>query len=329
MYQVISGDQFSKKKLIEIFAKTNRIKANPEKYRSVLKHKIVALMFYEPSTRTRFSFAAAVKRLGGMVISAENAAENSSGAKGETIEDTVMTLQGYVDAIVMRHPSDDAAERAGKVARVPFFNAGSGKKEHPTQALLDVYTIFQTRGNLDNLKIAVVGDLKYGRTVHSLLKLLILFRGLEVHTLAAEALALPSEYVKLVEKRGGKVVAHKRWGELPSDLDVIYQTRIQMERLQNEKLEPKDAIFVIDKKVMTRFGLKTILLHPLPRAGEVSPEVDNDKRALYFKQAQNGLYVRMALLLEALWESDIEENVKNEQLADARILVEGPPRFFS
>jgi aspartate carbamoyltransferase catalytic subunit len=240
-----------------------------------------------------------------------------------------MTLQGYVDAIVMRHPDDDAAERAGKVARVPFFNAGSGKREHPTQALLDVYTIFQAKRRLDNLKVAVIGDLKCGRTVHSLLKLLSLFEGLEVHTLAAKALSLPSEYVKLVEKRGGKIIAHQRLEQLPTDLDVIYQTRIQVERLQNEDVKLEETKFVIDKKVMARFSQKTILLHPLPRAGEIALEVDSDKRALYFKQAQNGMYVRMALLLEALWESDMEESEQNEKVVEGKILLEGPMRFFS
>ncbi len=298
---VISSEQYDVKKLTNLFALTNEIKKSQKKYKSILSDKIIATLFFEPSTRTRLSFEAAAFNLGANLISTENAASNSSGVKGETIEDTILTVQNYADLIVMRHSDDDSAEKAIKVATVPFISAGSGKKEHPTQALLDLFTILDKKGHLDKLKIALVGDLKYGRTIHSLVKLILNFKKITFYAFPACNLNLPEEYIEEIKRRGGNYQEVNSWKKLPQDLDFIYQTRVQKERFCGESFtQEEETKCYLNKKTMTHFGQETFILHPLPRNGEINIDLDNDRRAVYFEQAKNGVYVRMALLMKLL-----------------------------
>lgn len=298
MTHVTSCEQFSRGYLEDLFRLTDEIRLHMPRYSCALSGKIIATLFYEPSTRTRLSFEAAVQRLGGRIISTENAREMSSAVKGESLQDTIRVIQGYSDALVLRHPDENAADEAARVSQVPVINAGSGSGEHPTQALLDIYTIYKYKSKLDDLSVAVLGDLLYGRTIHSLLKLLALYRGVTVYGLSREELALPEEYLSYLEQRGVNYIPCRRLEELPREVDVIYHTRTQTERGWTSGLEMKE--FVIDVPAMNRFSRDTILMHPLPRNQEISFEVDNDNRAIYFEQSLNGMYIRMGLLYQML-----------------------------
>ena len=295
MKNLISCDQFTKENLKELFDLADVVRANPEKYMNALNGKVVTTLFFEPSTRTRLSFETAVVRLGGRLVSTENGKTNSSSTKGETLEDTIKVVTGYTDAIIMRHSFNDAAERAAKVATVPVINAGSGKGEHPTQSLLDAYTIKREKGRLDNLKIALLGDLINGRTIHSLIKLFSQYENIEFYALSKENLCLPEKYVKIIEDSGNKYFKCYSFSELPKDVDIMYHTRIQAERC-DEDLGKEE--FVINKEILDQFSENTLVLHPLPRVDEISTDIDDDKRAKYFEQAHNGMWVRMALLLK-------------------------------
>ena len=297
MKNLISCEQLSKQDLKELFDLADVVRANPKKYSNALDGKVVTTLFFEPSTRTRLSFETAVERLGGKLISTENARENSSSTKGEILEDTISVVSGYSDAIVMRHSFNDAAERAARVANIPIINAGSGKGEHPTQSLLDAYTIRNKKGRLDNLKIAILGDLVNGRTIHSLIKLFGLYDNIEFYALSKENLALPEKYVKIIEDTGNKYYKCYSFDDIPKDVDIMYHTRIQAER-SDEDLGKEQ--FVINKEVLDKFSDNTLVMHPLPRVDEISTDIDGDKRAIYFEQAHNGMWVRMALLLEVL-----------------------------
>ena len=296
MKHVLSAKQYNRESLEELFKLTDDIKNNPQKYSKKLEGKIVAVMFYEPSTRTRMSFQTAVLRLGGQVISTENAASNSSGRKGESLQDTVKILQGYADAIVIRHSSETMPEEASQVAKVPILNGGAGKGEHPTQALLDVYTIREYRGTVDNLKIAVLGDLLNGRTIHSLLRLVSLYDNVEVYGLSKECFALPQEYIDMLAERGIEYKKCNSFDDIPNDVDVLYHTRIQSERFEGDFGREE---YIINKEILNKFSDHTIVLHPLPRNEEISEDIDDDPRAMYFKQAHNGLYIRMGLFVQA------------------------------
>ena len=245
-------------------------------------------------------------RLGGKNISVESAREASSAIKGESIEDTVRVVEGYCDAIVMRHYDKESAVTAAAVAAVPIFNAGAGSGEHPTQGLLDIYTLFRHKGGVDGISLAVVGDLLYGRTVHSLVKLLALYDNVKIYGLSCAALRLPAEYIEYIEARGAKYFPCQSFLDIPVDVDAIYQTRTQLERFEDSDIEVCE--FIIDNNVMSRFSKDTMLLHPLPRNAEIAAEVDTDPRALYFAQAHNGMYIRMALLDGALNRRVFAEN---------------------
>lgn len=301
MKHLISCHQFTQTEILSLFELTDKIKSNPSLYCEALKNKVIATVFYEPSTRTRLSFSSAIVRLGASLISTENAYENSSANKGETLEDTIRIIQGYADAIVLRHPDNDAAQKAAHVASVPILNAGSGGKEHPTQGLLDLYTINTYKKSLNNLKIAFIGDLKYGRTIHSLLKLLTLFDGLEIHSLSVKELELPIEFHHLFTERNVKYIKHESMDTLPRNIDILYQTRIQKERLQNEGIHPHKASFIINKQILDTFSADTYLMHPLPRIDEIDNDVDTDARSIFFQQAHNGLYIRMAVLYKCFY----------------------------
>ncbi len=300
---VLSAGQYTRQSLEELFDLASNIKANPEKYSKSIEGKIVATMFYEPSTRTRLSFETAVLRLGGQVISTENASSNSSVKKGETLKDTVRVLQNYADAIVIRHSDVNSATDAASVSRVPILNAGSGKGEHPTQALLDMYTIREKRGKIDGVKVAILGDLVYGRTIHSLIKLLALYNDVEIYGLSKKDFMLPQEYIDFLKEKNINYTICNSFNDIPKDIDVMYHTRIQQERFEGDFGKEE---YIINKEVLSNFSENTIVLHPLPRTGEISEDIDDDPRALYFEQAGNGLYIRMGLLLQAFNKEVVE-----------------------
>ena len=284
MKHILSSEQYNRESLEELFTLADKIRNNMKEYSHKLDDKIIAVMFYEPSTRTRLSFETAALKLGAKIITTENAREFSSAAKGETIQDTVKVIAGYADAMVIRHSSDTSAIEAAK-------------GEHPTQALLDMYTIKHKKGTIDGVKVAILGDLLYGRTIHSLIKLLSLYDNVEIYGLSKEAFMLPQEYIDMLKTRGIEYKKCNSFDDLPKDLDVIYHTRIQAERFEGDFGKEE---FIINKEVLDRFSEHTILMHPLPRVIEISTDVDDDPRACYFEQAHNGLYIRMALLLQVL-----------------------------
>ena len=298
MRHVLSCEQFNREEIDSLFKLTDHIRENEKAYDGSISDKVVATLFYEPSTRTRLSFEAAILRLGGKNISTENAQEMSSAIKGESLEDTIRVAHAYADAIIMRHPEIDSATRAAAASNVPVINAGAGSGEHPTQALLDAYTIYKNKGKLDGISVAILGDLLYGRTIHSLIKLLSLYENITIYGLSIPSLALSDDYIKYIEDRGVKYVKVESLKELPSDLDIIYQTRTQTERFENTGIKAEEII--INTEIMKHFGPDTLILHPLPRRHEICPEVDNDPRAKYFEQSLNGMYVRMGLLYEIL-----------------------------
>jgi aspartate carbamoyltransferase len=261
----------------------------------LLKGKILANLFYEPSTRTSSSFTSAMERLGGSVIPI-NEVRYSSVSKGESLPDTVRTLECYADVIVLRHPEVGAAAQAAHYARKPVINAGDGIGEHPTQALLDLFTILEELGRIDGLTVTMLGDLKYGRTVHSLARLLSLY-DVRLHYVSPEILRMPPELIEQVRGRGVAQGEHLELTAILPESDVLYVTRIQKERFDDLQVyEAVKGSFVVTSETMGRAKEKMIVMHPLPRVGEIAMEVDDDPRAAYFRQMEYGLYVRMALL---------------------------------
>jgi aspartate carbamoyltransferase catalytic subunit len=258
----------------------------------------MATIFYEPSTRTRLSFEAAIAKLGGDIISTENAKEFSSAAKGESLEDTIRIVSGYADVIVLRHYESGAADRAAKVSPVPIINAGDGPGQHPTQALLDIYTINKEIGKLDGISIAMVGDLSYSRTVRSLAYLLAKYKNIKIYFVAPEVVRMREDIKEYLDEHAVSFSEETDLVKVSSKVDVIYQTRIQKERF-GEKLDDYEKAkdkYIIDKEILKYMKKRAIIMHPLPRVNEIKIEVDKDPRAAYFRQAQNGLYIRMALL---------------------------------
>ncbi len=262
-----------------------------------LQGRLLATVFYEPSTRTRFSFEAAMHRLGGQVLSAENATRASSAAKGESLEDAICVIGGYVDGIVLRHPEIGAAERAAQVAQVPVISAGDGPGHHPTQALLDLYTIRKELGRLDHLRIGLAGDLRNGRTVRSLAVLLSRFPENDLVLISPPGLRMGADIIGSLEQAQQRAQETADFGGAIAGVDVLYQTRIQAERFESpEEYERYRGVYVVTAEVMHRLPEHAIVMHPLPRVGEIDPLVDADPRAAYFRQARNGLWVRMAVL---------------------------------
>jgi aspartate carbamoyltransferase catalytic subunit len=260
-----------------------------------LRGRLLATLFYEPSTRTRFSFEAAMYRLGGQVLSAQDPARASSSAKGESLEDTIRIISGYADAIVLRHPEPGAVDRAAGVAQVPVISAGDGAGHHPTQALLDLYTIKKELGRLDHLRVGLAGDLRYGRTARSLALLLSLFPGNELVMISPAELRMGADVIDQVQPE--RVVETDDFNAAMAGLDVLYQTRIQAERFaSSDEYERYRGVYVVTPEVMQRLPEHAILMHPLPRVGEIDPLVDANPRAAYFRQARNGLWTRMAVL---------------------------------
>ena len=277
---------------------------NPEKYQEACRHKKLATLFFEPSTRTRLSFEAAMYELGGNVISVSSAGA-SSAAKGESVSDTAKTVSCYADIIAMRHPKEGAAFVAAKAATVPVINAGDGGHNHPTQTLADLLTIYREKGRMDGLTIGLCGDLKFGRTVHSLINAMSRYENIKFILISPEELKVPS-YVKkdvLQKKRIPYTQTTELEASLP-ELDILYMTRVQRERFFNEEdyLRLKDSYILTPEKLRSAKPDLSIL-HPLPRVNEISVAIDNDPRACYFKQVLNGKYMRMALILKLLKEA--------------------------
>ena len=265
---------------------------------NILNRRLMATLFYEPSTRTRLSFESAMKRLGGEVITTENAREFSSAAKGETLEDTVRIVEGYADVIIFRHYESGTAKRAAAVATVPIINAGDGPGQHPTQALLDVYTIQKEVGHLDGITVAMVGDLANGRTVRSLAYLLAKYEGVKLHFVAPGVVRMKDDIKNYLRRHGTFFTEEEDLFEVAARADVIYQTRIQQERFGDRTADYESARgkYIVNPDLLKVLKDRAVIMHPLPRVDEITPEVDTDPRAAYFRQAQNGLYIRMALL---------------------------------
>ena len=298
---IISVSQFSREDLEYIFGVAKEMRAMVERIGTfdLLKGKILANLFYEPSTRTSSSFFSAMERLGGSVIPI-NEVTYSSVAKGESLPDTIRTLECYADVIVLRHPEVGSAALAAEYARKPIINGGDGIGEHPTQALLDLFTIKEELGRVDGLTVTMLGDLKYGRTVHSLARLLSLFV-VRLNYISPDILRMPADLIKKLEAKG---VSQKEYSTLETVLaetDVLYVTRVQKERFENlDEYEKVKGAYVITPETLEQSKNEMIVMHPLPRVGEISLEIDGDPRAAYFRQMEYGLYVRMALLAMVL-----------------------------
>ncbi|MGL5337013.1 MAG: aspartate carbamoyltransferase, partial [Enterovibrio sp.] len=263
----------------------------------LLKGKVVASCFFEASTRTRLSFETAVQRLGGSVIGFADSNSTSAGKKGETLADSMRIISSYADAVVMRHPKDGAARLAAKfTGGVPVINAGDGANQHPSQTLLDLFTIYETQQRLDNLHIAMVGDLKYGRTVHSLSQALAKFPNNHIYFISPTALAMPDHILQQLQQNGQSYSQHASIEQVLPQLDILYMTRVQRERLDESEYQHIKSAFILDlpKLVHAKPNLK--VLHPLPRVDEIDTLVDSTPHAYYFTQAQNGVYARQALL---------------------------------
>jgi aspartate carbamoyltransferase len=294
---IISTAELSKEEFLEIMKVTEQMEnlVKEKRVSDIMADKLVAVLFLEPSTRTRLSFETAVHRLGAKPITVASAA-SSSAAKGESLADTARTVDGYVDVIVVRQPQKGGAKIMADAAKAPLINGGDGAGQHPTQALLDMYTILKEKGTLENLKVAMVGDLKYGRTVHSLSYALAPFNPTEYIYCAPDELQMPDEIVKDME---GKNIPITKTGDINVALqaDVVYMTRIQRERFEDPaEYERLKGSFVLDRKLVESGNKNMIIMHPLPRVDEIAEDVDALPNAAYFRQAHNGVYLRMALL---------------------------------
>lgn len=298
---LIDIKDFEKEEIEDLIKVANDIIDNKEKYSKKCDGKILATLFFEPSTRTRLSFESAMLRLGGKVLGFSEAS-TSSATKGESLADTIKVVGGYCDCIVMRHPKEGAPTVASKNSIVPIINAGDGGHNHPTQTLTDLLTINREKNRLDNLTIGLCGDLKFGRTVHSLITAFSRYKNIKFVLISPEELKLPN-YIKeeILDKNNMEYTETNNIEEYINDLDVLYMTRVQKERFFNEDdyARLKDY-FILSKDKLERAKKDLCIMHPLPRVNEISTEIDNDSRAKYFKQAYNGVYIRMALIMKLL-----------------------------
>lgn len=299
---ILDGAQFSREEIdliMEVAKDFKKKLAEKPGGLDLLRGYVMAALFFEPSTRTRLSFETAMHRLGGSVIGFSSA-ESTSISKGETLEDTIRTVDQYVDLFAMRHPAIGSAKRAAEVATHPVLNGGDGAGQHPTQALLDLFTILQEMNQIDGLTVTMVGDLKYGRTVHSLARLLSLYN-VRINYVSPDILRMPEEIIAELDAANIPQAAYDSLDPILGESDVLYVTRVQKERFENlEEYEKVKDAFIITPETMTRAKEEMIVMHPLPRVGEISMEVDDDPRAAYFRQMEYGLFVRMALLAMVL-----------------------------
>lgn len=295
---LVSISDFTKEEILELVSKTKRFEENPN--RNLLAGKVIATLFFEPSTRTRLSFETAVNRLGGRVIGFSDANTTSS-SKGETLKDTIMMVSNYADLIIMRHYLEGAARYASEFSPVPIINAGDGANQHPSQTMLDLYSIYKTQGTLENLTITMVGDLKYGRTVHSLLMAMYYFHP-KFNFVACDELKMPVEYEKFCDAHGIEYHKCKEFSEdIINSTDILYMTRVQRERFTDlMEYERVKNLYTLRNSMLDGSKDNLRILHPLPRVNEIAYDVDANPKAYYFQQAQNGLYARQAIICKVL-----------------------------
>lgn len=305
---LVSISDISKEEILRLLENARYFEENPN--HKILDGKVVATLFFEPSTRTRLSFETAVNRLGGRVIGFSDASTTSS-SKGETLKDTIKMVSNYVDLIIMRHYLEGAARYATEVTDTPIINAGDGAHQHPSQTMLDLYSIYKTQGTLDNLTITMVGDLKYGRTVHSLLMAMQYFNP-TFNFVACDELKMPAEYKEFCDQKGIKYTEHKDFTEeVINSSDIIYMTRVQRERFTDiMEYEKVKNLYNLHNAMLDNSKDNLRILHPLPRVTEIDQDVDDNPKAYYFQQAQNGLYARQAIICRAL-NIDIKEVQKS------------------
>ena len=295
---LISITDYSKEEYLQIMELAAEFEKNPNQ--DLLKGKVVASLFFEPSTRTRLSFETAISRLGGHIIGIADPG-SSSVIKGETLHDTIKMVTNYADLIVMRHPLEGAARYAAEVATVPVINAGDGANQHPSQTLLDMYSILKTQGRLDNLNIFMVGDLKYGRTVHSLLMAMSEFDNQIFNFIAPEELQMPQEYKIHLKERGIRYFEHLEFTDIINAADIIYMTRVQKERFSDPiEYEKVKNVYILREKMLRNTRPSVRVLHPLPRVNEIHTDVDSSEKAYYFEQALNGVFAREAIISHIL-----------------------------
>lgn len=295
---LVSISQLTKDEILQLISDAAFFEAHPNQH--LLDGKVIATLFFEPSTRTRLSFETAVNRLGGRVIGFSDAATTSS-SKGETLKDTIKMVSNYVDLIIMRHYLEGAALYATEVSPVPIINAGDGANQHPSQTMLDLFSIYKTQGRLDNLNITLVGDLKYGRTVHSLIMAMYHFNP-TFNFIACDELKMPVEYKIFCDQHGIKYTESRDFGpDIINNTDILYMTRVQRERFTDlDEYERVKNIYTLRNAMLADSRPNLRILHPLPRVGEINPDVDDNPKAYYFNQAQNGLYARQAIICKVL-----------------------------
>ena len=295
---LVAIEEYSKEKILYMLEMAKEFEKRPN--RKLLDSKIIATLFFEPSTRTRLSFETAANRLGAKVIGFTDPKVTSS-TKGETLKDTIMMVSNYADVIVMRHYLEGAARYASEIAPVPIVNAGDGANQHPSQTMLDLYSIYKTQGTLENLNIYMVGDLKYGRTVHSLLMAMRHFNP-TFHFIAPDELRMPDEYKLYCQKHNIRYIEHRDFNEdVIADADIIYMTRVQRERFTDlMEYEKVKNVYILHESMLSKTKDNVKILHPLPRVNEIATDVDSSPKAYYFQQAKNGLYARQAIICDVL-----------------------------
>ncbi|MEI7828883.1 MAG: aspartate carbamoyltransferase [Prolixibacteraceae bacterium] len=295
---LISITDFSKEEYLKIMELSQKFEDNPNQ--SLLKGKVVATLFFEPSTRTRLSFETAINRLGGKIIGFSDS-NSSSVSKGETLHDTIKMVSNYADLIIMRHPLEGSARYAAEVSDVPVINAGDGANQHPSQTLLDMYSIMKTQGRLDDINLFLVGDLKYGRTVHSLLMAMSQFKNPIFNFVAPPELAMPDEYKLYLSNKGIRYFEHLEFNDIINQADIIYMTRVQKERfIDPVEYEKVKNVYILKNEMLENTKPNVKILHPLPRINEIHTNVDGNPKAYYFTQAKNGVYTRMAIISHLL-----------------------------
>ncbi|SMY37821.1 aspartate carbamoyltransferase [Photobacterium andalusiense] len=299
---IISIPELNRAELELIIDTAARLKAEPNP--TLLQNKVIASCFFEPSTRTRLSFETAIQRLGGTVVGFDSPGNTSLANKGETLSDSVQVITSYVDAFVMRHPQEGAARLASEFSNgVPVINGGDGANQHPTQTLLDLFTIYETQGRLDGINIAFVGDLKYGRTVHSLTQALSKFNDVKFFFIAPEVLAMPDYICEELDDAGISYSLHNNMEDVIPELDILYMTRVQKERFDESEYVHMKAAYILTANMLDNARDNLKVLHPLPRVDEITVDVDKTKHAYFFQQAENGVYARQALLALVLNET--------------------------
>ena len=307
---LVKSEDFSVEEIDQILSLSQNIIENPSKYSRVCEGKLLATLFYEPSTRTRLSFESAMCRLGGSVVGFSEP-NSSSVSKGESLGDTIRTVSCYADAKVMRHPVAGSAEEATKYTEVPFINAGDGGNQHPTQTLTDLLTIKSLKGSLENHTIGLCGDLKNGRTVHSLVKSMSRYKGIKFIFISPDELKMPKYIKDAIQEQGHAYYETDNLDEVIGSLDILYMTRVQRERFENqEQYEKLKNYYILNKSKMQNAREDMLVMHPLPRVNEIDVDVDDDKRAVYFKQAKYGMFVRMALIMKLLGIKEVQNDLE-------------------